>query len=119
LAHHIIPTKEVTQTPIMNRSDEREFIGVLSFNLIVYWYLKTFIIMAKFSIKFLDCNFETDKSILVEADLLEKEIFIGIKDDISKEFISIYLDKSTAIKFAKTLRTEINKITELEGGQNG
>lgn len=27
---------------------------------------------------------------------------------------SIYLDKSTAIKFAKTLRTEINKITESE-----
>jgi hypothetical protein len=27
---------------------------------------------------------------------------------------SIYFDKSTAIKFAKTLRTEINKITEEE-----
>ena len=27
---------------------------------------------------------------------------------------SINLDKSTAIKFAKTLRTEINKITESE-----
>ena len=30
---------------------------------------------------------------------------------------SIYLDKSTAIKFAKTLRTEINKIEE--EGSNG
>jgi hypothetical protein len=30
----------------------------------------------------------------------------------------IILDKSTAIKFAKTLRTEINKITEREV-QNG
>ena len=84
------------------------------FYLIVYWYLKTFIIMAKFSIKFLDCNFETDKSIIVEADLLEKEIFIGIENAMNKEFVSIYLDKSTAIKFAKTLRTEINKITESE-----
>ena len=28
--------------------------------------------------------------------------------------ILIQLDKSTAIKFAKTLRTEINKITESE-----
>jgi hypothetical protein len=70
--------------------------------------------MAKFSIKFLDCNFETDKSIIVEADLLEKEIFIGIENAMNKEFVSIYLDKSTAIKFAKTLRTEINKITESE-----
>jgi hypothetical protein len=88
--------------------------GGFLFNLIVYWYLKTFIIMAKFSIKFLDCNFETNKSIIVEADLLEKEIFIGIENAINKEFVSIYLDKSTAIKFAKTLRTEINKITESE-----
>lgn len=31
--------------------------------------------------------------------------------------ISVILDKSTAIKFAKTLRTEINKIQE--GGSNG
>lgn len=30
------------------------------------------------------------------------------------ENTSIFLDKSTAIKFAKTLRTEINKITESE-----
>jgi len=28
--------------------------------------------------------------------------------------VCIHLDKSTAIKFAKTLRTEINKITESE-----
>jgi len=28
----------------------------------------------------------------------------------------IYLDKSTAIKFAKTLRTEINKIREEQNG---
>jgi len=31
-----------------------------------------------------------------------------------KQKHEIYLDKSTAIKFAKTLRTEINKITESE-----
>lgn len=30
----------------------------------------------------------------------------------SKNSNFIFLDKSTAIKFAKTLRTEINKITE-------
>jgi hypothetical protein len=84
------------------------------FNLIVYRYLKTFIIMAKFTLKFLDSTYSIDKSILVEADLLEKEIFIEIKNSITDEFISIFLDKSTAIKFAKTLRTEINKITESE-----
>lgn len=28
--------------------------------------------------------------------------------------VCVHLDKSTAIKFAKTLRTEINKITESE-----
>ncbi len=70
--------------------------------------------MAKFTLKFLDSTYSIDKSILVEADLLEKEIFIEIKNSITDEFISIFLDKSTAIKFAKTLRTEINKITESE-----
>lgn len=32
------------------------------------------------------------------------------------EFSEVYLDKPTAIKFAKTLRTEINKIKEVEDG---
>ena len=41
------------------------------------------------------------------------EIFIQIKtDDNYPQFIC--LDKSTAIRFAKTIRTEINKITESE-----
>jgi len=35
------------------------------------------------------------------------EIFISLKDDHE---LFICLDKSTAIRFAKTLRTEINKI---------
>jgi uncharacterized protein YbcI len=70
--------------------------------------------MAKFKLKFLDSNFPTDKSISVEVDLIENQIFIELKNVITYESISIYLDKSTAIKFAKTLRTEINKITEGE-----
>lgn len=67
--------------------------------------------MAKFELKFVDsenpiitikCNVFNDKEIevLIEEDGLYKGC--------------IYLDKSTAIKFAKTLRTEINKITESE-----
>lgn len=34
----------------------------------------------------------------------------GIDESTCDEEFEIYLDKSTAIKFAKTLRTEINKI---------
>ena len=41
------------------------------------------------------------------------EIFINIQnEDFTSSFIA--LDKSTAIKFAKTLRTEINKIHDDE-----
>lgn len=39
------------------------------------------------------------------------EIHIEIKCGDYHPTTSIYLDKSTAIKFAKTLRTNINKIT--------
>lgn len=39
------------------------------------------------------------------------EIFVNIDID-ENIFGFICLDKSTAIKFAKTLRTEINKITQ-------
>jgi len=43
------------------------------------------------------------------------EILISIDNGI--EYMSVYLDKSTAIKFAKTLRTEINKIdSEVSNG---
>lgn len=69
--------------------------------------------MAKFEIKFFDYYF--DKSLSVEKckatisgetkELIHINIFFD-KDN----YQSIYLDKSTAIKFAKTLRTEINKI---------
>ncbi len=38
-------------------------------------------------------------------------IINGYCVDTDEEF-NVWLDKSTAIKFAKTLRTEINKITE-------
>jgi hypothetical protein len=68
--------------------------------------------MAKFDLKFLDtfdegdwisCNFTSE-----DVDT----ILIKSYDRIKKEHSFTYLDKSTAIKFAKTLRTEINKIQE-------
>jgi hypothetical protein len=61
-------------------------------------------------------SFEKNTSFL-ECDLEGGEIAITIRDDSEKQPISfISLDKSTAIRLAKKLRTEINKIQE--GGQN-
>lgn len=74
------------------------------FTLKVIGNLKTVIIMAKVDLTFLD---------LYDGTKLEVQEFDGIinvrvyNNDYD---IWIDLDKSTAIKFAKTLRTEINKI---------
>lgn len=69
--------------------------------------------MAKIDLKFLD--FEEDenyiqaaKSSISKGDVIRIHLEMGGQNNI------IDLDKSTAIKFAKTLRTEINKI----GGLN-
>lgn len=76
--------------------------------------------MAKFEIKFFDCVDKTNISVLKDnpdSDFINENYINGIisiiiEDDLHSNVI--YLDKSTAIKFAKTLRTEINKITESE-----
>ena len=71
--------------------------------------------MAKFELKFIDCE---DAKAYIQTEVEEgfnKEKVIrifGISD--TNEHFNLWLDKSTAIKFAKTLRTEINKITESE-----
>ena len=69
--------------------------------------------MANFEVIFKDnILFETLSS-KIEVDLKRKEINIYFY--VEKEIDSCFtMDKSTAIKFAKTLRTEINKITESE-----
>jgi adenosine deaminase len=80
--------------------------------------------MAKFQLKFHDYKEEESKTAVVFMN--EKE-----NTDYENDYIRMYfednnkriefyfdMDKSTAIKFAKTLRTEINKITERED-QNG
>lgn len=49
-----------------------------------------------------------------KQNLIEICFYNGNVADCETLVHSIFLDKSTAIKFAKTLRTEINKITESE-----
>lgn len=64
--------------------------------------------MAKTNIQFLDC----DDDMCAEVNALEHYdiIKIHLHDLCDLSGACIHLDKSTAIKFAKTLRTEINKI---------
>jgi hypothetical protein len=76
--------------------------------------------MAKFELKFLDQIQEEEKTIKVFFNPKENtsynndSIRIWIDDLGSGVSTCFDMDKSTAIKFAKTLRTEINKITESE-----
>ena len=75
--------------------------------------------MEKIDIKFIDCinngtyikvsAFDTENN---NPNIYNIISFNGISD-VGEEYC-LWLDKSTAIKFAKTLRTEINKITESE-----
>ena len=69
--------------------------------------------MAKFDLKFLDLNEDLNDYIKVNYTD-ENTIFISGEYD-NYNFL-IELDKSTAIKFAKTLRTEINKIKDEDNG---
>lgn len=72
--------------------------------------------MANFELKF-KCNSKDGSSIKCEhmgaVYSRPNEVYICIQTDFG-DILEVFLDKSTAIKFAKTLRTEINKITESE-----
>ena len=75
--------------------------------------------MAKFELKFFDAygfqSIEVHKQTYELFTKSEDVIYISMGDwNKEKSDMFIRLDKSTAIKFAKTLRTEINKITEGE-----
>ena len=63
--------------------------------------------MANFQIKFIAND---DDSVSIQTFYQDNQIIIKLYD--LEGFSTICLDKSTAIKFAKTLRTEINKINE-------
>ncbi len=68
--------------------------------------------MAKFDLKFLSTDSKYDwiktEAVSIEFDGVYDEISIELK--VCGKINTIYIDKSTAIKLAKTLRTEINKI---------
>lgn len=64
--------------------------------------------MANYELKFIDLYGD---SIQVNCTDTERDGFVI---EIQTGLERIWLDKSTAIKFAKTLRTEINKIPESE-----
>lgn len=67
--------------------------------------------MAKFELKL----FSEGGDFLIIEKCPDTNVIMIYNDDVFFEFA-----KSTAIKFSKTLRTEINKITESEkGGLNG
>ena len=59
--------------------------------------------MAKFELKFFDCTNDMDSFII---DKPEDSNLIRIRVN----GVQFWFDKSTSIKMAKTLRTEINKI---------
>ena len=73
--------------------------------------------MARIDLKFIDCisshqyiqvrSFNSDNGSPDNPDTIE----INGVDEMGEPF-DIWLDKSTAIRFAKTVRTEINKIKE-------
>ena len=73
--------------------------------------------MAKFELRFL-CGSEDGSYIKVNVfkdyDTFVSDIIDIVIVDVYGRKNSVVLDKSTAIKFAKTLRTEINKIKENE-----
>ncbi len=86
--------------------------------------------MAKIELKFLGCrqdsSYEKPEHIKVEVyqddteeyefGTPEKEIAISGYSHWSDSEFMVNLDISTAIKFAKTLRTEINKAKEVSNG---
>ena len=66
--------------------------------------------MANIELRHLDCTCENYATINLCEVYPQKYIKIDFYDVTSRRITPLILDKSTAIKFAKTLRTEINKI---------
>jgi len=66
--------------------------------------------MAKIDLKFIDLkDYNTTIEVLAQVDNNLISIY-AVDKRANNCGVCIHLDKSTAIKFAKTLRTEINKI---------
>ena len=72
--------------------------------------------MALYDLKFIDCWFKCNNASVNHSEMDGKkfiEMCFYIEDELEHTF---NLDISTAIKFAKTLRTEINKAKEAQNG---
>jgi len=70
--------------------------------------------MANFEL-YLKDFFPSQKAQILKENQHNKEVISIRFYDLNGKFLHPFImDKSTAIKFAKTLRTEINKITESE-----
>ena len=70
--------------------------------------------MAKIDLKFLDASDECWIKCELGLDINDSKevLIIKIYNQYNLDMSEVHLDKSTAIKFAKTLRTEINKIQD-------
>ena len=68
--------------------------------------------MAKYDLKFIDSVDEDDWIQTYDNSTKEENQIVIQGENLEREFV-ICLDISTAIKFAKTLRTEINKAKEV------
>jgi hypothetical protein len=67
--------------------------------------------MAKIELRHLDCTGSTNFGTVEVVELYSKEaVKINIYDEVKRRITPLILDKSTAIKFAKTIRTAINEI---------
>ena len=69
--------------------------------------------MAKIELRHLDCTCENYATVNVSNEIgnfSENHIKIDFYDTTTRRITPLILDKSTAIKLSKTIRTEINKI---------
>jgi len=73
--------------------------------------------MANIDLTFLD-NFGGKIKVEVENNAHYEEVYVAIRgyDEHENSNFAVWLDISTAIKFAKALRTEINKAKEMSNG---
>ena len=67
---------------------------------------------AKIDLKFLDSKLNHRYIQVSKSKNFKDEDSIRLEVGNGGNFQRVFLDKSTAIKFAKTLRTEINKIQD-------
>lgn len=71
--------------------------------------------MAKIEVRHLDCTQSNNFATVEVVELYSKKaVKVNIWDSSTNRITPIILDISTAIKFAKTVRTEINKAKEVQ-----